>query len=196
MNPADIKRSKRLSLVLRHRPDSIGLTLDENGWVEVPTLLTALSEHGSAFSRDDLLRVVANDDKQRFEIDPVSDRIRARQGHSISVELALEPVEPPVVLYHGTPKRNLDSILATGLDRRKRHHVHLSADIETARRVGRRRGEEIVLVVDAAGMAARGIVFWRTGNGVWLTESVPPPFLTVLQAAAAAAEIASEGLKE
>lgn len=193
MNPADIKRSKRLSLVLRHRPDSIGLTLDENGWVQVSSLLKALSEHGTVLSRDDLLRVVADNDKQRFEIDAVSDRIRARQGHSIAVELGLDPVEPPAVLYHGTPKRNLDSILTTGLDRRKRHHVHLSGDIETAQRVGRRRGEEVVLVVDAAGMAARGIVFWRTGNGVWLTESVPPSFLTILPPAAAAARSASEG---
>lgn len=183
MNQADVKRSKRLSLVLRHRPDSIGITLDDNGWVEIPALLSALTERGTAITRDDLLRVVANNDKQRFELDASADRIRARQGHSVEVELALDPVAPPAVLYHGTPRRNLDSILSTGLDRRQRHHVHLSADIETAHRVGRRRGDEVVLVVDAAAMASAGIVFWRTDNGVWLTDSVPARFVTPLDLA-------------
>ncbi|WP_028655698.1 RNA 2'-phosphotransferase [Nocardioides sp. J54] len=180
MIQADIKRSKRLSLVLRHRPDSIGLTLDDSGWVDIDRLLSALSEHGTHMSHDDLLRVVATNDKQRFELDAPSQRIRARQGHSVDVELGLEPVPPPAVLYHGTPRRNLDSILATGLDRRKRHHVHLSGDIETARRVGARRGDEIVLAVDASGMATAGLLFWRTDNGVWLTERVPTQFLTPL----------------
>jgi putative RNA 2'-phosphotransferase len=177
MNHADIKRSKRLSLVLRHRPDSIGITLDDNGWVEVPVLLTALSEHGTDLSHDDLLRVVSTNDKQRFELDAAAGRIRARQGHSVSVDLALDPVEPPAVLYHGTPTRNLDSIVTTGLERRKRHHVHLSEDIETAERVGSRRGEAAVLVVDAAAMASTGTTFWKTENGVWLTDNVPARYL-------------------
>lgn len=179
MDQADVKRSKRLARVLRHRPGSVGLSLDPNGWVEVSSLLRALAEHGPAISREDLLRVVATNDKQRFEIDSRADRIRARQGHSVEVELALEPVDPPPVLYHGTPQRHLASILTTGLDRRRRHHVHLSADVETARRVGRRRGEEVILEVDAAAMAAAGMVFWRTGNGVWLTDAVPPSFIAV-----------------
>lgn len=131
-------------------------------------------------SHDDLVRVVSTNDKQRFELDAVSGRIRARQGHTIAVELALDPVEPPAVLYHGTPKRNLDSILATGLDRRKRHHVHLSGDVETAQRVGRRRGDEVILVIDVAAMAADGATFWRTDNGVWLTDAVPPTLISVL----------------
>lgn len=194
MDQADIKRSKRLSLVLRHRPDSIGIALDDNGWVQVSDLLAALSEHGTAMSHDDLRRVVANNDKQRFELDAVSGRIRARQGHSIAVELALEPVPPPEVLYHGTPKRNLDSILTTGLDRRGRHHVHLSADIETARRVGQRRGEAVVLVVDAAAMAAGGAKFWHTENGVWLTDRVAPSFLSVLATSEAPSGLRQDGL--
>lgn len=179
MNRADVQRSKRLSLVLRHRPDSIGITLDDNGWVGVSTLLAALSRHGGTLSRGALMRVVANNDKQRFEVDSETDRIRARQGHSVDVELGLPPMTPPAVLYHGTPTRSLTEILATGLDRRRRHHVHLSGDIETAHRVGQRRGQDVVLVIDAAAMSAAGILFWRTDNGVWLTDSVPARYLTV-----------------
>jgi putative RNA 2'-phosphotransferase len=179
MQDADVRRSKRLSLVLRHRPDTIGITLDPNGWVGVTELLAALAGHGTAMGRDDLRRVVESNDKQRFELDAASDRIRARQGHSLQVDLALDPAVPPDVLFHGTPSRNLDSILASGLDRRKRHHVHLSADVETARRVGARRGDAVVLRVDAAAMARDGLTFWRTENGVWLTDAVPAGYLTV-----------------
>ena len=179
MLPRDVRTSKRLSYVLRHRPDSVGLTLDASGWVGVDDLLAALASTGPAIARDDLERIVRTNDKQRFELDPAGERIRARQGHSLEVDLGLEAVEPPDVLFHGTPVRNLDSILATGLDRRGRHHVHLSADVETALRVGRRRGDAVVLQVDAAGMARSGRAFWRTANGVWLTDSVPPQHLSV-----------------
>jgi len=178
---ADRRASKRLSFVLRHRPDSIGLSLSEHGWVGVDDLLAALATSGTALSRDDLSRVVSTNDKQRFELDPVTDRIRARQGHSVEVDLALEPAAPPDVLFHGTPRRNLDSIRETGLDRRARHHVHLSPDVETAQRVGRRRGDAVVLAVDAAAMAAAGHTFWRTDNGVWLTEQVPPEHVSELR---------------
>lgn len=123
---------------------------------------------------------MSTNDKQRFELDPFGDRIRARQGHSVEVDLALEPAAPPDVLFHGTPRRNLDSIRATGLDRRERHHVHLSPDVETAQRVGRRRGAAVVLAVDAAAMTAAGVAFWRTGNGVWLTDRVPPEHISEL----------------
>ena len=179
MRPEDVRTSRRLSYVLRHRPDSVGIDLTESGWVGVDVLLRALAESGTTLSREDLERVVRTNDKQRFELDPVGDRIRARQGHSVEVDLALVPVEPPGVLFHGTPKRNLASILATGLDRRRRHHVHLSGDVGTAERVGRRRGPAVVLAIDAAAMSAAGHEFWHTDNGVWLTDSVAPEFISV-----------------
>ena len=180
MSASDVSTSKRLSLVLRHRPDSIGLRLDAHGWVDVPALLDALARHGTPVSRDELDRVVETNDKQRFEWDLQSDRIRARQGHSVEVDLELEAATPPPRLFHGTPLRNLDSILATGLDRRRRHHVHLSSDVMTAHTVGARRGEHAVLCVDAAAMVAAGHTFWLTSNGVWLTGDVPPGYLSSL----------------
>jgi putative RNA 2'-phosphotransferase len=176
---ADVQLSKRLSLVLRHRPESIGIRLDPQGWVDVGELLGALGTHGTGMSRDDLARVVTENDKQRFEWDRRLDRIRARQGHSRQVDLGLAPSTPPDVLFHGTPRRNLTSITATGLDRRRRHHVHLSEDRETARRVGARRGESVVLRVDAGAMAADGTTFWRTDNGAWLVDAVPARYLTL-----------------
>ena len=180
MRPEDVRASKRLSFVLRHRPDSVGLSLSDRGWVGVGDLLDALAQSGTSLTRDDLERVVSTNDKQRFELDPAGDRIRARQGHSVEVDLALEPAAPPDVLFHGTPRRNLDSIREAGLDRRERHHVHLSPDVETAQRVGRRRGAAVVLAVDAAAMAEAGATFWRTTNGVWLTERVAPEYISEL----------------
>lgn len=166
------KASKRLSYVLRHRPDSVGLTLDDAGWVPVEKLLKTMG-----LTRAQLEDVVAHNDKQRFTID--GDRIRANQGHSVDVDLGLEPVLPPQRLYHGTVARSLDSIREKGLVKGARHHVHLSADRQTATKVGARRGKPVILEVDSAGMAAAGFVFYRSANGVWLTDSVPPSFLAV-----------------
>jgi putative RNA 2'-phosphotransferase len=176
----DMRRSKRLSLVLRHKPESIGIVLDHNGWVDVSELLDALGAHDLAMTRDQLDHVVQTNDKRRFEWDVVTDRIRARQGHSVKVDLGLEPSAPPHVLFHGTPRRNLDSIRATGLDKRDRHHVHLSPDEATAHRVGARRGDPVVLAIDAASMDAAGYEFWQSTNGVWLTYEVPPQFITTV----------------
>ena len=176
----DIRASKLLSLVLRHDPGRIGIELDGNGWVGVPVLLAALDAHGSALTRERLASIVASSDKQRFALDETADRIRANQGHSVDVELGLAESAPPGQLYHGTPSRNLDSILRSGLDRRARHAVHLSPDVGTARRVGARRGEHIVLVVDAAAMHADGHIFSVSDNGVWLVGTVPARYLTVL----------------
>ena len=173
----DVRTSKQLSYVLRHAPGSVGLTLDAAGWVPVPELLAALEASGQPISRDDVVRVVAQSDKQRFELDPSGDRIRARQGHSIDVDLDLPVAVPPPVLFHGTPSRNVEAILAEGLNRGARHHVHLSADEATATAVGRRRGTPVVLRVDAAAMHRDGREFFVTGNGVWLTDHVPPRYL-------------------
>ena len=177
-----VRISKRLALVLRHRPESIGITLDEAGWVRVPDLLAALSRHGMHLSRAELEQVVATSDKQRFAFDRTGQRIRASQGHSVPVDLGYAPAVPPPLLYHGTPWRNVPAILAGGLRRGSRHHVHLSADVATARRVGQRRGPSAVLTVDAAGLAEAGAAFYRSANGVWLVDAVPPTYLGVLDA--------------
>lgn len=175
---ADHRRiSKALSYWLRHRPSEGGLTLDAQGWSSVDAVLSALARHKFPGDIDTLIEVVETSDKQRFELSPDLDRIRARQGHSISVDLALAPVAPPAVLYHGTGARFLDAIMAEGLRKMRRHHVHLSPDIDTARRVGARRGEAIILEISAARMHAQGRKFFVTENKVWLTETVPPDFL-------------------
>ncbi|MFD7815030.1 RNA 2'-phosphotransferase [Streptomyces sp. NPDC059785] len=170
-----VKVSKYLAKHLRHRPERIGLTLDEGGWVEIDTLIAAATAHGFRFSRAELDRVVATNDKQRFAIDGT--RIRASQGHSVDVDLGLPPSTPPAHLYHGTVQRSLDEIRAEGLRAMNRHDVHLSADRETATRVGARRGRPVVLGVDAAAMHRDGHVFHVSANGVWLTAAVPPRYL-------------------
>ncbi len=171
--------SKFLSLVLRHDPARIGVVLDRAGWTDVTALLEACAAHGVAITRDELAQIVATSDKQRFALSPDGTRIRANQGHSLDVDLELAPAVPPDVLYHGTIERVVESIRARGLDKGERHHVHLSADAETARAVGARRGKPIVLTVRAKEMVAAGHAFFRSANGVWLVESVPPEFLDV-----------------
>ncbi|WP_104524286.1 RNA 2'-phosphotransferase [Blastococcus atacamensis] len=168
-----VRTSKRLSFVLRHRPDSVGLVLDPAGWVDVDQLLAALR-----LTREQLERVVATNDKRRFEI--AGDRIRAVQGHSVAVELGYAPERPPAQLFHGTVERFLPAILAEGLRPQRRHAVHLSPDVATARTVGARRGRPVVLRVDAVRLADDGAVFSRSANGVWLVDAVPPSYLTVL----------------
>ncbi|MFE7336564.1 RNA 2'-phosphotransferase [Streptomyces griseus] len=178
-----VKVSKYLSKHLRHQPERIGLTLDENGWVPVEELLRAAARHGFAFSRAELDHIVAANDKRRFTIEggvaggAAADRIRANQGHTVTVDLDLPPAEPPAYLYHGTVARVLDAIRAEGLRPMARHHVHLSPDRETATRVGARRGRPLVLTVDAGAMHRAGHVFRVSANGVWLADAVPPQFL-------------------
>ena len=180
MSSADrLKRaSKFLSFVLRHDPGSIGLKLDGGGWAEVDELLDRAAKSGRWIGRERLREVVATNDKQRFLISGDGRRIRASQGHSIPVDLALEPIEPPTMLYHGTAERSLESILRSGLEPRRRHHVHLSRDVETAEQVGRRHGKPAILKIDAARMHADGRPFYRSVNGVWLTDAVPPEYLS------------------
>lgn len=170
-----VRVSKYLSKHLRHQPERIGLTLDEAGWVEIDTLLAAAAAHGFPVTREELDHVVAANDKQRFAIEGA--RIRASQGHSIDVELGLPPATPPPYLYHGTVARYLDMIRTAGLRPMSRHDVHLSADRETATRVGARRGRPVVLSVDAGAMHRAGHVFHVSANGVWLTKAVPPEYL-------------------
>jgi putative RNA 2'-phosphotransferase len=175
-----VRVSKRLARHLRHVPEEIGLVLGEGGWVPVDDLPEALRLHGLRLSRRELDEVVSCNDKQRFAFDETGSMIRASQGHSIPVELDLPPAVPPKVLFHGTVAAALPAIRREGLRPMRRHHVHLSATVETATRVGARRGKPVVLRVDAARMAADGYRFFISANGVWLVDRVPPQYLTDL----------------
>lgn len=174
-----VTASKFLALVLRHEPQRIGLELDPAGWVEVSTLLAKLAAAGRPLSPQALRELVASSDKQRFALSGDGLRIRANQGHSIEVDLALAPAEPPAQLYHGTATRFLPAILEEGLRRMARHHVHLSQDLEVALSVGVRHGKPAILLVQAARMHADGHRFFRSDNGVWLVEAVPPGYLAL-----------------
>jgi putative RNA 2'-phosphotransferase len=176
-----VRISKYLSKHLRHQPERIGLQLEPGGWVAVDDLLQACARNGFKLSRAELDEVVRRNDKQRFTFDATSTRIRAQQGHSVQIDLELEPVVPPPVLYHGTVERNLAGIMRDGLLRMSRHHVHLSPDVATARTVGARRGKLVVFAIDAAAMHHDGFAFRRSGNGVWLVEHVPPQYLQRLK---------------
>jgi putative RNA 2'-phosphotransferase len=171
-----VSTSKFLSLVLRHQPGIIGLTLDDTGWAEIDTLIR-LSQPHRPLTRALIERTVEGNSKQRFAISDDGLRIRANQGHSIQVDLGFVPVTPPALLYHGTATRFLETIRHEGLVKRSRLHVHLSTDARTATSVGARHGKAAVLIVRAGEMAAAGHAFFRSGNGVWLTDNVPVRFI-------------------
>lgn len=175
-----IKISKYLSRHLRHQPERLGLTLGPGGWVRVDDVLAGCAAMQFMITRAELDEVVAKNDKQRFSFNEAGSHIRANQGYSVEVDLQLEPSEPPAVLYHGTAQSAVDAIFKQGLNKMRRHHVHLSLDVETATRVGSRHGKPVVLEVDAAAMARDGIVFYVSANGVWLTDRVEPRYLTRL----------------
>jgi putative RNA 2'-phosphotransferase len=168
--------SKFLSWVLRHDPAAIGLRLDDGGWADISALLAAAARHGQPLSKDMLRQVIDAPGKRRFEVR--DGLIRAAQGHSVPVDLGLDPLAPPAVLYHGTVPRFLPAIRAEGLQPGKRVHVHLSVDEATAAMVGARRGRPVILVINTARMHAAGHAFFRAANGVWLTSSVPPAFIS------------------
>jgi putative RNA 2'-phosphotransferase len=164
-----------MSLLLRHDPGAGGIELDRAGWTSLAGLADSLG-----ISTKAVLAVVDADakDKGRYQVE--GGRIRAAQGHSVEVELGLEAAQPPEVLYHGTPRRALKSIMRTGLEKRQRHAVHLSGDVSTASVVGARRGDFVILEVASGEMHRGGQVFTQSSNGVWLTEDVAPRFITVL----------------
>ena len=178
---ADIRTlSKTMSYWLRHHPGAAGLILDAQGWAKADALLSAFAAKGMAVDEPLLRRVIDENDKARFELSSDGRFIRARQGHSVPVDLGWPAAAPPEHLFHGTVERFLKPILAEGLKPRSRHHVHLSPDEETARRVGARRGKPVILRIDAARMAAEGQIFYLSGNNVWLTDHVPPGFVSRL----------------
>jgi len=172
--------SKFLSLVLRHAPERIGLVLDPRGWASVDELIAKANAAGVAFDHATILDIVRTSDKQRFTLSADGTRIRAAQGHSVDVDLHLPPSVPPDVLFHGTARANIDAILAEGLKPGRRRHVHLSSNEETAHRVGMRHGTPVIFRVDTARMHADGHTFWQADNGVWLTDSVAPIYLTLI----------------
>jgi len=173
----ETKISKFLSLVLRHKPETIDLELDAHGWASVSVLLAKLQDIFPQIGLEQLKYVVENNNKQRFSFNEGQSKIRANQGHSQTVDLQLDPIEPPEFLFHGTATRNLQSISREGLKKMNRHHVHLSESFQTATQVGMRYGKPVVLKVMAQRMWQSGVLFYRTANGVWLTERVAPNYI-------------------
>ena len=165
--------SKFLSLILRHKPQRVGLELDEHGWADVEELCRRVK----GLNRATLEEIVATDEKQRYSFSADGKLIRANQGHSIAVDVELAELQPPEILYHGTGERFGASIITQGLLKMSRLYVHLSGDIETAVKVGRRHGKPIVFRVASGRMFADGYKFYRSVNGVWLTEHVPAIYL-------------------
>jgi putative RNA 2'-phosphotransferase len=171
------KADRFLSLILRHKPESAGIILDKNGWTNVDVLISKLQDLGYDIDDDILYDIVDTNDKQRFKFSEDYTKIRASQGHSVDVDLQLKSQVPPVVLYHGTVESALKGIFKDGLKRVKRHAVHLSHETVTATKVGSRRGDAIILEIDSKKMYADGIKFYKSENGVWLVEEVPPKYI-------------------
>ncbi len=169
--------SKFLSYVLRHRPQAIGLALDAQGWASIDELIEKARPQ-MALNRELIEQVVSTNDKQRFALSEDGTHIRASQGHSLDVDIGLEPCVPPALLYHGTATRFMDSINRDGLVSGRRQHVHLSLDAETAHAVGRRHGKPVILQIDTKAMHEQGMLFYVSANGVWLTEHVPTRFIS------------------
>jgi putative RNA 2'-phosphotransferase len=172
------KTSKFLSYVLRHKPDAIGLALDSNGWASVQELIEKANATGENLSEPLIHDIVRTNEKKRFALSEDGSKIRASQGHSIHIELGLEPKQPPELLYHGTASRFLDVIRSEGLKSMDRQHVHLSIDEITATKVGQRHGKPVILVVNAGDMWRAGQQFFLSENGVWLTDKVDVRYLT------------------
>jgi len=176
MNTKDIKhKSKFLSLILRHQPEKINLKLDENGWADVDELIEKSKK--VHFDMDILEEVIETNNKKRFTFNEVKTKIRANQGHSINIDINLDPIEPPAILYHGTSIKNIDSIRSSGIDKRNRQHVHLSHELSTAKNVGSRHGKPIILNIDTQQMHKDGFLFYLSKNGVWLTDYIDPKYI-------------------
>ncbi len=169
--------SRFLSLILRHKPETIGIKLDENGWANVTELLNKINK-GVTFEM--LEEIVETNDKKRFAFNEDKTKIRASQGHSVKVDLELMVLAPPNILYHGTADRFVDSIINEGIKVKSRTHVHLSDNYETAVNVGSRHGRVVVLEIDAKRMWDDGYKFYLSENKVWLADGVPSKYINEL----------------
>ncbi len=178
-NREDVKLGRFLSLVLRHDPGAAGIALDEHGWADVEELLDGVRQTGRRIDREILERIVRENNKQRYSFNEDHTKIRANQGHSVSVDVELRQARPPQFLYHGTADRFLPAIREEGLKKMSRQYVHLSASFETAVAVGRRHGSPVVLAIDTEAMVRDGAVFYLSENGVWLCESVPAKYFVL-----------------
>lgn len=179
MNEQEKKKiSKFLSLILRHQPETINLTLDENGWANVEELRSKSGNNKVYFTLEQLDEVVETNDKKRFIFNEDKSKIRANQGHSIDIDLALKPQQPPEFLYHGTAQKNVDSILEKGIEKRSRQHVHLSLDKETATKVGMHHGKPVILTIRTGEMLMTEFCFTFRKNGVWLTDFVDAKYIS------------------
>ena len=173
------RTSRFLSLILRHKPETIGITLDEHGWADVADLIEGVNRT-HPLTMELLEQIVAQDEKQRYSFNADKTLIRANQGHSIPVDVELEEIEPPDILYHGTGEKYTPSIDVQGLIPKSRLYAHLSGDMETARKVGQRHGKPVIYLVKSGEMHEAGYSFFRSVNGVWLTKPVPTRFLEKL----------------
>jgi putative RNA 2'-phosphotransferase len=172
-----VRVSKFLSYVLRHDPGRIGLTLDRNGWADVADLLQGACHAGLELTEELIAGVVRHSDKKRFALSDDGLRIRANYGHTVHVELDMEPCAPPDILYHGTATRFLESIRRNGLQPKGRSYVHLSGDRHTAGRVGSRHGKPVILEIEAGKMYAHGFEFILTPGGIWLSRAIPLEYI-------------------
>lgn len=171
--------SKLLSLVLRHRPEAIGIALSPEGWASTQEIIEKINNQGNSIDLPMIEKVVAENDKQRFKLSADKTQIRANQGHSIAVDLKFKAIQPPALLYHGTAKRNLESIMKSGIIKGSRQHVHLSDNQATAIKVGQRHGKPVVLKIDTKAMHEDKLHFYKSENGVWLTDFVDPKYILV-----------------
>ncbi|WP_055667921.1 RNA 2'-phosphotransferase [Desnuesiella massiliensis] len=177
----DLRISKFMSLVLRHKPEEIGLKFDKYGYICTSDLINGMNEKGYKVTIADIQRIVIEDDKQRYSFNTDETKIKANQGHSVEVNLKLEAVKPPNELYHGTSTRFSDSIYKHGIIKQSRQYVHLSADIDTALKVGKRHGEPVIFVIDSQQMHKDGYKFYLSENKVWLIDYVPTKYFRVME---------------
>ena len=173
--------SKFISLILRHNPQVIGISLDEHGWADVQDLIEGINRsEGHFLDMDTLKEIVRTDEKQRYSFNEGHTLIRANQGHSIPVDVELEEKTPPDILWHGTGQKYVSSIDVQGLIPKSRLYVHLSSDMETARKVGSRHGRPVIYQVECRKMTEDGYRFFLSANHVWLTKEVPAEYLKKL----------------
>lgn len=175
MNNTEV--GKFISLILRHKPETIGIILDKHGWADVDELVRGVSKKFKGFDNTSLVEIVLNNDKQRYSFNDDRTKIRANQGHSINVDVELKKQKPPIWLYHGTGLKYVNSIDKEGLKPKSRLYVHLSGDKTTAKAVGKRHGELACYIVAAEAMHRDGYEFYLSENGVWLTKEVPNEYL-------------------